>query len=945
MRISESKHSGDQVSSDSGIASIFKPFRVLGRVCDHVSPAIQTRGSKNFYITTSIGHTFQIYDCETLQLLFVGPSYKNSDISSISCHRDWTVTGHVNGQLRVCERGKLVYPLKKTLDEAYLSANIPIVAMECLGSTVCTLQEDGTLSLYDLEKLAFIPQTKERKGIVMSWQEHGSDNVMAMIHPHTYLNKVLIGTKSGYLFLWNVMEQSLVYCFNNNKPIYSKDVSIMCISQAPVLDIVAIGLSNGLVLLYHLKQDALLYEITPIYPNVLSTKGSGSLAITSISFRTDQHPHIAIGNSQGDICIWDLAQNRPWVSENASSLCHTTSGMNGVVHAHYLHGQPILITVGQNNTMKEWIFEGNSSCRSLRFRDGHHLPPSYISFYGTLHGGGPELDALQSSNHFILSAGRDRALRQFSLFKDSQNLQLSTGGNDFPIVTDMSWCHSRRKDWDNLVTSHQGQPWALTWRLENKKVGSLKLFSRDGSTIQKVLISHCGNIVLLGSVSGIVDAFHIQSGIFQYSFKISEASDSPMAVVGLSMTIDNRYLIVAHSGGLIVIWDYVSRVSVVKWRPEKSCLITHCAFMPENNLFAVALSSTDILVYDIDHVLFSISNATLGVIEKESNQPQPVRLFPKTHSQIIHSICFRADGKWLLSCSALEKAICVWDMLSGHQRTRVVLDNIPLCMAISPNGDYLATCQMDSVGIHLWINSANYIPSQQLLSSNDDHSQNSWLPEPDTLTEPNTILFNVDTMNWQSLLHLDLIKERNKPKQPPKAPEKLPFFLTAALDSSRKSSDNYEVPFDNSEKSRIITTEQDLSALDFTSVFSSILHNAVQDNSFDNVHRYIKEMASTSHSTIDLEIKTCMDSVSTKKAFLAYCKHYLNLGRDLDLLFTLLNIFFKAHEETLSTATDLKTDLNNILEAMQQSWKHLEVSFRQALCFTQWIKGASQYRY
>src|SRR5262249_39129348 len=32
---------------------------------------------------------------------------------------------------------------------------------------------------------------------------------------------------------------------------------------------------------------------------------------------------------------------------------------------------------------------------------------------------------------------------------------------------------------------------------------------------------------------------------------------------------------------------------------------------------------------------------------------------------------------------------------------------------------------------------------------------------------------------WQTLLHLDLIKERNKPVEPPKAPEKAPFFLHA----------------------------------------------------------------------------------------------------------------------------------------------------------------------
>lgn len=30
---------------------------------------------------------------------------------------------------------------------------------------------------------------------------------------------------------------------------------------------------------------------------------------------------------------------------------------------------------------------------------------------------------------------------------------------------------------------------------------------------------------------------------------------------------------------------------------------------------------------------------------------------------------------------------------------------------------------------------------------------------------------------WQTLLNLEVIQQRNKPKEPPKAPEKAPFFL------------------------------------------------------------------------------------------------------------------------------------------------------------------------
>src|SRR5262249_16636299 len=56
---------------------------------------------------------------------------------------------------------------------------------------------------------------------------------------------------------------------------------------------------------------------------------------------------------------------------------------------------------------------------------------------------------------------------------------------------------------------------------------------------------------------------------------------------------------------------------------------------------------------------------------------------------------------------------------------------------------------------------------------------------------------------WQTLLHLDLIKERNKPAEPPKAPEKVPFFLPSP---SAKPADTVETdaPVDVAEgRSRI----------------------------------------------------------------------------------------------------------------------------------------------
>lgn len=50
----------------------------------------------------------------------------------------------------------------------------------------------------------------------------------------------------------------------------------------------------------------------------------------------------------------------------------------------------------------------------MKFRSGHHAPPTTIRHYGP-------------DGRDILSVGRDRSLRLFSVIRDAQNIELSQG--------------------------------------------------------------------------------------------------------------------------------------------------------------------------------------------------------------------------------------------------------------------------------------------------------------------------------------------------------------------------------------------------------------------------------------------------------------------------------------------------------------------------------------
>ena len=70
-----------------------------------------------------------------------------------------------------------------------------------------------------------------------------------LIHPDTYLNKILVGSEDGRMRLWNVRAEKLVYEFEGwGSP-------VVCIKQSPALDVVAVGLGDGRVVVHNLKYD------------------------------------------------------------------------------------------------------------------------------------------------------------------------------------------------------------------------------------------------------------------------------------------------------------------------------------------------------------------------------------------------------------------------------------------------------------------------------------------------------------------------------------------------------------------------------------------------------------------------------------------------------------------------------------------------------------------
>ena len=279
-----------------------------------------------------------------------------------------------------------------------------------------------------------------------------------MVHPPTYLNKVLIGCADGSLHLWNVSSGARIYIFRGwNSPVAT-------LAPSPALDTIGVGLADGSAVITNVKVDevvmrfggaagvaagadkgrdvggglraapaagacsclafrcawplsAIAYELTAVcathaHHSMQSPWKPQRSMILMLSMaekvcRTDNGtPLMAAAGASGVITVWNLAERR------LHTIIRRAHGAP-VTALHFFAGEPVLMSSGADNTVNHWIFDNaDGSARRLRFRAGHAAPPRCVQFYGV-------------EGRVLLTAAADRSVRLFSTIQDQQSRELS----------------------------------------------------------------------------------------------------------------------------------------------------------------------------------------------------------------------------------------------------------------------------------------------------------------------------------------------------------------------------------------------------------------------------------------------------------------------------------------------------------------------------------------
>ena len=312
-------------------SKIFVPCRGLGYVSNHIPLQVRyIKSRKEQLIVTCIGKSFHTYGISHFGLLSVSGLHPG-DITCMTSDSFHVYTA--------CDN--IIYAWRRgtELKHTYRGHPRPVTLMLPFGPHLITADEGGNVRVWDIKmETVFVEFSFNNK----------SFQITTIVHPATYINKVLFGSRQGSLQLWNIRTAKCIYQFKG------WGCEVTCLEQSPAIDVIAVGLVTGKIILHNLRYDEILLEFTQDWGR-----------ISSISFRTDGHPIMATASSTGHIVFWNLEEKRV-----ASQIMNAhDASVTGMV---CLSNEPLMLTSSPDNTLKLWIFDmTDGGGRLLRIREGN----------------------------------------------------------------------------------------------------------------------------------------------------------------------------------------------------------------------------------------------------------------------------------------------------------------------------------------------------------------------------------------------------------------------------------------------------------------------------------------------------------------------------------------------------------------------------------------------
>ncbi|KAL7728122.1 hypothetical protein ACLKA6_002260 [Drosophila palustris] len=885
-------------------SKIFRRNRALGYVSNQV-PAVTryVQRRRDTLLITCIGRSFQVYTASHMRLLHVSGLHPD-EITAMATDRQHTYTAS----------NKCIYAWRagKHIRHIYRGHERDVHILLPFGGNLIAVDRSNVLKVWNI-----------RTDDVYLDVPFKADEfqITALAHPPTYINKVVLGSQQGQLKIMNIKKNSILCTINRHQS------RVTCIEPAPALDVVAVGHGDGSVIVLNLKFDTVLVAFKQDWGMV-----------TGLAFRTDGPPILVSACSNGYMAFWNLEDRK---------LAGQLQAHEGeVTTAICLPSEPVVFTTSPDNSMKLFVFDmPDGGARQLRIREGHTKPPLCIRYHG-------------GSGVSILSSGEDSTLRVFSTISESLNKSMGRATynpkatkkkNRFqydkfsmPPIREFTSDTTREREWDNIAAIHSGVIQTTTWTFNKSRMGEHRLVpeqfqNKNRSNFQSettsIILTTCGNFVIIGYSSGDVERFNIQSGLHRGSYGApGPAHDA--AVRGLASDNLNQVVVSGCTKGLVKFWMF-------KGKAEKPLAIMRLA------------DGVALMRHHRESSMVAIGLETFKVYVVDMNTRVIVRKFIG-HTAKLNDLAFSPDSRWLIT-AAMDSTIKVWDIPSSYMIDHFRVERPCISLSMSPSGDFLATAHVNLLGIYLWANKTlfNQVSLRSIdpnepapyvgLPSNmcdamdledamqeleiDDEEDSAELGEeidakyetPKQLNPELITMSGLAASRWQNLLDLELIKRRNKPKAPPKAPKQAPFFLPTVSGLEMRF-DVGNAPSDNDGSKLLQVT-----SLNNLTAFGKLLEATATDNGFESAVKHITQLGP---SMVDFEIKSLHpDAGGTMLAMMQFLKlieFMLSTNLDFELAQSYLSVYLRSHGLSLTESPQLVQSLRSASKAQEEAWKRIE---------------------
>jgi U3 small nucleolar RNA-associated protein 21 len=368
-----------------------------------------------------------------------------------------------------------------------------------------------------------------------------------------------------------------------------------------------------------------------------------------------------------------------------------------------------------------------------------------------------------------------------------------------------------------------------------------------------------------------------------------------------------------------------------------------------------------------DLIALSCDDGSVRVLDIETKKLVRELWASQSHAALqILDYTFSNDGRWIIS-AASDSTVRVWDLPTGHLIDAMKLPNQVNTVAFSPSGEFLATGMDNEVGVHIWTNRTlfTHVSTRQIkeddiatvtaptasgeggvavveaAAAEDDEEEDideTTVPIMDQLSDKITTLSLVPKSRWQTLLHLDVIRARNKPKEAPKAPEKAPFFLPSV---GQDKTDDALAPLTQDPTSRISSSAlaSRSSAATSTNQFTRYLASAEQTSEYTSLLTYLSSLPP---SAADIAIRTLdtTEPYTELRTFVQALTARLRERRDYELVQAWMSVFLRLHGDVVVREAELVGELKKWQEEAKRERERVGGLVGYSVGVVGWVRSA-----